>query len=73
MGHFELSEEELRQVLIIIEEVCQRHGTTRADLPTRDAETNLLILEEVHWRVIQVLADQTEVHHRYHITSVEES
>ena len=48
-----LTMEEKRRIDLIIERTCQRYGINQGDLRNQDPETMILILEEIHWEMIQ--------------------
>jgi len=44
---------EILRVNEIIDKTCQKYGITRKELGTQDKETIILIIEEIHWEMIQ--------------------
>jgi len=48
-----LTIKEIVRIHRIIDEVCQRHSITRGEINNQDEEAKLLIMEEIHWEMIQ--------------------
>jgi len=44
---------EIPRVEEIIDRICWKYGITRTELGSQDEETMILIIEEIHWEMIQ--------------------
>jgi len=48
-----LTMKEKIRVHLIMDRICQRYGITKEELDDQDGETKILIIEEIHWEMIQ--------------------
>ena len=49
----EYPRKETSRVNEIIDKTCLKYGITRSELESQDKETIILIVEEIHWEMIQ--------------------